>query len=794
MDTKQVVKVSVRNLVEFVLMNGDIVSGFTGSSRNTDAIKAHQIIQKAYGEGFTKEVSLSYTVENVDTNLEISGRIDGLYVGEDRVVIDEIKTTTMDLKFVEEDHNILHWAQAKVYAYIYCMQNNLENIEVQLTYYNLDTKETKKFIKPYTVSELQDFFNGLVEDYMHWAKKIISWNEQRNLSIEELKFPFPSYRKGQRELAVAAYKTIKEGSRLFAQAPTGIGKTMATIFPTIKALGEGHVSKIFYLTAKTITRTIAEKAFENLKSDGLKAKTLTLTAKEKICFKDKTECNPDKCEYAKGHFDRVKPALEDIFSLDTFTREVVEEYSRKHKVCPFEFSLELSNWADCVICDYNYVFDPSASLKRFFMEGGGDFAFLIDESHNLVDRGREMFSAVLTKKPVLELKKVSKGAAPKLSKVLNKMNTFFIDYRKKCESESKENLIQKESPKEIYQVLNEFLSVAEKYLLEHKDSPFHEELLEEYFNVHSFLRTAEYYDERFVTYIESTKNDVSIKLFCLDPSYLLSECMKKGKAAVLFSATLSPMEYFIQVLGGDENSYRMRLTSPFPRENLCLLIEDKISTRYKRREYTYDKITETISNVVQGKKGNYLVFFPSYQYMNEVHNRFIEANKDVNVIVQNSGMTEEERESFLDNFSESSEQTLTAFAVMGGIFGEGIDLTGDKLSGAIIVGVGLPQVCLERDIIRDYFNETKGVGFEYAYIYPGMNKVLQAVGRVIRTESDRGVVLLIDERFSENTYKRLFPPEWQPIRVGNNIENIKLNLKRFWNNKIESEVTLDEHR
>lgn len=780
MEIKESVKVSVRNLVEFVLMHGDIVSGFTGSSRNTDAIKAHQIIQKAYGEGFSKEVPLSFSVEAEDIILEIGGRIDGLYVGEDKVIIDEIKTTTLDLDLVEEDYNMLHWAQAKCYAYIYSMQNNLDHISVQLTYYNLDSKETKKFLKELKLEELRSFFSNLVQDYLHWAQVMVSWNEKRNEAIAKLNFPFEVYRKGQRELAVAVYKTIKEGNKLFAQAPTGIGKTMATLFPTIKALGEGHTSKIFYLTAKTITRTIAEKAINNLKDNGLKLKTLTLTAKEKICFKEKAECNPEKCEYAKGHFDRVKDALEDIFKEDSFTRELIEEYSRKHTLCPFEFSLELSNWADCVICDYNYAFDPSASLKRFFMEGGGDYAFLIDEAHNLVDRAREMFSSQLNKKQFLELKKATKLAAPKLSKILNKINTAFIELRKECEENEDSRIIQKEAPKELYGVLSEFLASAEKELLEHKNAVYNEELLELYFNVYGFLKTAEYYDERFITYAQNIGNDVIIKLFCLDPSKLLSEGMKKGKAAVLFSATLSPIDYFRDILGGDEKSYRIRLASPFPRENLCLIVQNKISTKYKRREFTYDKIAEAVNTLARSKKGNYLIFFPSYQYMNEVYKRFIDLNTEVTVLVQTTGMSEEEREKFLDSFSAELNNTLVAFAVMGGIFGEGIDLTGDRLSGAIVVGVGLPQVCLERDIIRDYFSETKEMGFEYAYIYPGMNKVMQAVGRVIRTEEDRGVVMLIDERFSDNTYRRLFPPEWQVIKATNNIGE---TLQDFWNNK-----------
>lgn len=782
MEEKQKIKVSVRDLVEFVLMNGDIVSGFTGSSRNLDAIKAHQLIQKSYGEGFTKEVPLSFVVESEDILLEIGGRIDGLYVSGEKVIIDEIKTTTKDLEFIEEEHNILHWAQAKCYGYIYSMQNSLGNINIQLTYYNLNEKDTKKFIKSFNINDLQNFFSELVEQYFYWARLLSCWNIKRNEAIKNLDFPFPAYRKGQREFAVAVYKTVKEGNKLFAQAPTGIGKTMATIFPSLKALEEGHITKLFYLTAKTITRTIAEKALRNLSENGLRIKSLTLTAKEKICFKEKTECNPESCEYAKGHYDRVKSALEDIFSEDFFTREVIEEYARKHKVCPFEFSLDLSNFADCIICDYNYVFDPSANLKRFFLDKGGDYVFLIDEAHNLVDRAREMFSSELSKKQILDLKKKLKTAAPKLSKTLNKLNSIFIEYRKKCEEESGD-YTQKEAPKELYGMLSEFLGTAEKYLLEHKNYDGSEDILDLYFKVYAFLRTAEYYDERFVTYIEKRGNDVIIKMFCLDPSFLLKECMKKGKAAVLFSATLSPMDYFISILGGDEKSYRIRLASPFPKENLCLMIDSKISTKYRYRELTYDKISEAINSVINGKQGNYLIFFPSYQYMNEVYNIFKLINEEAEVIIQNAGMSEEEKETFLDSFSEDKKSTMAAFAVMGGMFGEGIDLTGDKLSGAIIVGVGLPQICLERNIIKDYFNENKGLGFEYAYVYPGMNKVMQAVGRVIRTENDRGAVLLIDERFSSDVYRRLFPPEWRPIKVDKGSSSITGKLDEFWKSK-----------
>lgn len=778
-----IIKVSVRDLVEFVLRSGDLVTGFSGSSRATEAIKAHQLIQKSYKEGCEAEVTVSYDYDYGSLCLRVNGRIDGVIADDNGIVIDEIKTTTAPLELIDEDYNILHWAQAKVYAFIYSEQHQLEKIGVQLTYFNLDTRESKKFKKLFEFEELKDFFLEITASYLEWAKTMQSWYEVRDISIKNLEFPFPDYRKGQRELAVAVYKVIKLNKKLFVRAPTGIGKTAAVLFPAIKAINEGITSKLFYLTAKTITATVAESTLQNMREKGLRLKSLTLTAKDKICFNVEASCNPDECEYAKGHFDRVYAAVKDIFNEDAFNRETIESYAKKHKVCPFEFSLDLSLWADCIICDYNYVFDPRVYLKRFFLEGTNDFTFLIDEAHNLVDRAREMFSAEIMKKSVLELKKSVKGQAPEVYKELGKINSYLIELRKKCEEGEDNYYYQNEPPEKIYGLLRKFMKVSEEFLLKNKKSAFEDKLMEMYFAAHTFLRTAERYDEKYVTYVEKEKDNLKLRLFCLDPSTLMGEALKRGIASIFFSATLNPISYFNQVLGGDDETLNINFASPFPRKNLCLIVNDSISTKFKFRESTYSLITEAIWAVSGDKKGNYLVYFPSYKYMNAVYELFTEKCGDVETICQSPEMTEEERVEFLSKFNLNNTKTLIGFAVMGGIFGEGIDLTGDKLSGAVIVGVGLPQICFERDIIKNYFDKANGQGFEYSYTYPGMNKVMQAVGRVIRTENDRGVVLLIDDRFSGRLYKSLFPREWMNYCRARKSEEIGKIVHNFWINE-----------
>lgn len=786
MANRNEIRISVRNLVEFVLRSGDLDSRFTGMSRALEGTKAHQKVQKKYKEGYTAEVTLKHSIEYQGFIFHVEGRADGILKEENEVVIDEIKSTTRPLHSIDEDFNPLHWAQAKCYAYIYADQNQLEQIDIQITYYQIETEETKKILKKFHIEELEYFIYGLIEQYLVWADLTRSWGLKRDTSLEMLQFPFEKYRKGQRELAIFAYRAVKENKKLFAQAPTGIGKTMSTLFPAIKAMGQGLTSKIFYLTAKTITRSVAEEAISRMRAQGLQLKAVTLTAKEKICFLEEPACNPEQCEFAKGHFDRINEALLDILAQETeLTRDKIEQYAKKHQICPFEFSLDLAIWADVVICDYNYVFDPRVYLKRFFMENDGDYTFLIDEAHNLVDRAREMFSAELYKKPFLEIKKSMKEKEPRISKALHQLNAHMVRLKKLCE-EKNYYIDQGEQTEqaEFCNLLRKFVSESEEWLTTNEKTDEHEMLLELYFNALAFIKISELYDERYRTYIEVTKEDIKIKLFCLDPSFLLSEAVKRGKAAVFFSATLTPQDYFRGILGGTAEDNVLRLPSPFDTKRRCLLVADYISTKFKQRERSYKMIVNCIKNVVNEKKGNYIVFFPSYQYMNEVYQRFIEEVPEVDVTLQANIMSEEEREVFLDSFQPDREKTYIAFAVLGGIFSEGVDLKGDRLIGAIVVGVGLPQICLERDIIKNYFDDKNNLGYEYAYIYPGMNKVLQAAGRVIRSEGDKGVILLIDERFVHGTYQKLFPQEWFPYIRTTRQQEINHSLHEFWE-KIE---------
>ncbi|AOT71105.1 ATP-dependent DNA helicase [Geosporobacter ferrireducens] len=781
MEQKQEIILSVRNLVELVLRAGNLDSRFMGSSRAVEGTKAHQKLQKSYKENYIPEVALKHTLQYEEIILTLQGRADGIFLEADGPVIDEIKTTMRPLEELDGE-NLLHWAQAKCYGYIYSMQNQLDEISVQLTYYQLDTEEIKRFRKAFHIQELEVFLYELLKGYISWANWTRSWEIKRNQSIQQMEFPFGQYRKGQRNLAVAVYKSIKEGKQLFAQAPTGTGKTISTLFPTVKALGERYASKIFYLTAKTITRSVAEEAFERMQKKGLDCKTLTLTAKEKICFEKGAKCVPEECSYAKGHFDRVNAAIEDILKNENaLTREIIEIYGQKHRVCPFEFSLDLALWADCVICDYNYVFDPRVYLKRFFQEQNEDYIFLIDEAHNLVDRSREMFSAALNKKEILHLKKMMKEKEPKLFKSLNQLNAYMIQMRKQWEE--KGILVMTEEPKEIYPMLRKFMTQADEWLQKNEKTSGYEELLDFYFEAAAFLRIAELYDERYVTYVEKEVGDLKLKLFCLDPSKLLKEALARGKAAVLFSATLSPMDYFVEILGGDEATRKLLLPSPFEREKLCLMIAGDVSTKYRDREKSYTSIAQYIYETVCGKKGNYMVYFPSYKYMQEVAAIFQEQYPHMTVIVQQNGMSEEERKAFLENFQPGRSDALIGFAVMGGIFSEGVDLTGERLIGAIIVGVGLPQICLETDIIREYFQKKNQQGFEFAYMYPGMNKVLQAAGRVIRTEEDQGVILLIDERFTTSRYQQIFPMEWRNCLRIKALARLKKALEEFWPEK-----------
>lgn len=780
MKEETIIRISVRSLVEFILREGDIDNRVSGSMEKDAMLlggKIHRKIQSRMGTNYTAEVPLKIQMPCDGFVLQIEGRADGVLKDDGKVLIDEIKGILRSLEHLEAPVPV-HLAQAKCYAYIYAVQNSLKCIDVQMTYCQMETEEIRRFCQEFEFQELQTWFQDLVTQYEKWAKFEIEWRNVRNDSIRQIEFPFP-YREGQRDLVVSVYRTILRKKKLFIQAPTGVGKTMATVFPAVRAVGEGLGEKIFYLTAKTITRTVAEQAFSLLKEKGLLYKTITLTAKEKICFCEEAECNPDACPYAKGHFDRVNDAVFDLITHSgDWSREVLEEQAKKHMVCPFEMSLDVSNWADAVICDYNYAFDPQAHLKRFFSESGkGEYLFLIDEAHNLVERGREMYSASLYKEDLLEVRKLVKAEDPKLAKGLSECNQQFLELKRECEHYQ----ILK-SVSHIALKLMNVLSKLEDYLEECKDAEKKKRVLDFYFAVRSFLNIHDIMDENYVIFSEMMEDGrFQIKLFCVNPAVNLQNYLEQGNSTIFFSATLLPVHYYKKLLSVEKDDYAVYAHSSFPQENKFLFIGTDVSTRYTRRgESTYQRFARYIAVMAEQKKGNYMAFFPSYRFLEEVHTCFLECvDHEVDSICQVSYMDEEQREEFLEEFEQEREKSLVAFCVMGGIFLEGIDLTDDKLIGAVIAGTGLPQVCTEREILKQYFNAADMDGFDYAYLYPGMNKVLQSAGRVIRTESDRGVILLLDDRFRAMRYREVFPREWQQYQLGS-VKNLEQEIRTFW--------------
>ncbi len=802
---KPVHTVQVRELVEFVLKEGNLGGDnqFMGADRALAGIRGHQKIQRSRPEGYQTEIPIEYTFETPAFTLKIRGRIDGLLATEEQVILEEIKTIQGRW---DGQADPLHWAQAKLYAYVHAQKESLASITVRLVYLELETGRITELTESLNFTELSAFFEQTTDVYLEWLHENHEWCVVRDQSIRKLPFPFPVYRRGQRELAVAAYRVLANGGRLFLAAPTGIGKTMSTLFPAVKALGEAKLERIFYLTARTVGRTIAEKACSDMRQAGLRFRSVTLTAKEKICVQAGHPCDPLTCPLAIGYFDRIKPALREALSREEITRSVLERVATQHQVCPFELSLDVSSWADAIICDYNYVFDPRVFLRRHFAEPGGAYGFLIDEAHNLPDRAREMFSASLEADELNDLRKAVKTGAPRCAKAFGKLR---LELRRLCNPEdsgeeppetsdpaTELNLFPASTPgaavvqsksqpgtsRELPAKLIELAEVAEEeaeaWLVKNESADFREDLLGLYFRLRTFRRTAELYDEHYVTLFgESTSP--AVRLFCLDPSHLLQEALMRGKAAVFFSATLTPLEYYRTLLGGVPEDPVMQLSSPFPPENLAVLVQDRIQTTFKGRTESLGEVVETIAAMVQGRAGNYLVYFPSYQYLNSVLQEFQIHYPAIPVLVQKPGMTEQDRDAFLAAFAIEHGEILVGFAVMGGIFGEGIDLVGERLIGAAIVGVGLPQLCTERDLIRDYFQDKAGSGFEYAYTFPGMNRVLQAVGRVIRSDTDRGVVLLIDTRFNETRYRRLFPPWWKYARV-RHAASLREAIQQFW--------------
>ena len=777
--------ISVRNLVEFILRSGDLDNTGQASPDKDAMLKGanlHRKLQAKMGADYKAEVPLKTELKRGDVIICLEGRADGVIEKDGLFTVDEIKGTYAELESITAATEV-HKAQAKCYAYMVAAQNDLERIDVQITYAGLESMQIKRFSESYTREEIEEWFNRLIDEFGKWGNFIYNHRIHRNISASDLKFPF-EYRQGQKELAVYAYRTIIRGRKMFVQAPTGIGKTMSMIYPAVKALGEDKAEKIFYLTAKTITRTVAEESIKILQGRNLDMIWVTITAKEKICIAGKPECNPQSCERAKGHFDRINAAVfYALNNLRSIGRDEILKVSEMFSVCPFELSLDISSFADTIICDYNYVFDPNVRLKRYFADSNkGDYIFLVDEAHNLVERARKMYSAVLIKEDFLAVDRCVKEYSKKLHRRLSACNRSMLELKKESE-----DIRVIEKPEHFVYRLMELIEEMNKFAEDFPKQASEDAVKELYFNVRHFINIYEITDENYCIYSEKMKNgEFMIKLLCIDPSENISLCTMQGKAAIFFSATLLPMKYYCEMLSGDDNDYKVYVDSPFDSNKRMIAVAGDVSARYSRRtEKEYRRVLEYIGAAVNERRGNYLVFFPSYRYMDTVR-QMIEDNgsfDNYEIIGQSPDMDEGMRENFLSKFEEGGRENrpVLGLCVLGGIFSEGIDLKGERLIGVFIVGTGIGQISSESELIRAFFESRGENGFEMTYLFPGMNRVLQAAGRVIRTEEDRGIVALLDDRFLRKEYLDLYPKEWQNYKRVN-ISDLSEHISDFWNN------------
>lgn len=777
------VKISVRNLIEFVMRSGDIDNRFRDNARLIEGIKAHQKIQSSYGKNYKKEFSLKNTTIIDDVEFKVEGRADGLIRDGSIYTIDEIKSTSRNLDEID-DSNKLHWAQAMCYAYFYCLDTDLDSIFITLTYVNIEDYTSKIFKKEFDFESLKSFYYDLLDSYLNFSKILANNKVKRDDTIRNLDFPYKDYRKGQRKLAVAVYTSIMKEDNLIVDAPTGIGKTISTVFPSIKSMGENLSDRIFYLTSKNTQAKEAMKSIKLLKNRGMFIKALTITSKEKICLNDEVKCNPVDCPFAKGHFDRVNDALLDIISKEEIIDfDTITSFAEKYRVCPFEFQLDISNYADFIVCDYNYVFNPTVYLRRFFDEIVDRYIFLVDESHNLLERARDMYSFKFTETRFKILwdkldEKKYKSIRKYLKQIVEEFNKLYTKHGKKL------FYYQETQIDDFDDVFAKLLKPLQKYLVEDRQDENYDDLLNLYFDINRYFKITDHYTEGFYSIIayDEINDEIYFEIKCIDPSQVLKNIYSFAKTTVFFSATLSPMDYFMRMLGAND-ALRLKLDMPFSNDNYSIFARE-ISTRYRDRNYNVPIVSESINEFIHSREGNYFIFFPSYSYMMDVYEDY-SSRYDDEILLQDRFMNEKDAHKFLGKFDKDTNNT--AFAVLGGIFSEGVDLLGDRLIGAMVISVGMPGVGFERNLIKEHFDKQGLNGFDYSYTYPGINKVFQAAGRVIRSEDDRGIIYLLDDRFTSYKYRMLYPKHWRKkdIKIVNESRDFRKEISRFW--EIDSE-------
>ncbi len=794
--------ISVTSLAQFISRSGSLASGSYGSVSAVEGTRLHQKIfsnlKKDFGENLDTEITLSGKYDDGYLSLNVSGRADAIIFSNDKTNLIEIKSFNSTKNSFDKLVRPEHESQLAIYSYLYMEENNLKEIDITLRYVSITTLESFDNTETITYDEAYDIFESHCSQYLIFAEKLINYGESMINSIKELEFPYSNIRPGQSKLMKNVLQALKSKEALFALAPTGTGKTISTLYPAIKGLILGRYDKIYYLTAKTATREVAVKAINDLRNGGLIIRSILLSSKENMCLLNK-KCDAKYCKYSDGYYSRLRPALEEALMHDEINPELCTKIAVKHNICPHEFSLDVMDYCTIVIGDYNHAFDPRVKLIRAFENEVDDRnVVLIDEAHNMVDRARNMFSTSLSYSLLRDMMKAFRGMDARVERYLQVLANYFriidqsmsanesafkitekADERKILLTENFEGM--RAIPKEFYTSLWASVRYLSPILDSLKPGELRQICLEYFFEARFFLTIIElYYNDSYITCAKRENGDISMNLVCLDSSDKICELIKDKMSVVFFSATLSPYEYYRNVIIGKDVDFvrNIELASPFPPENLDVILDTSLSTVYKDRAFTAPLIAKRILDEIRYRRGNYMVFFSSFDHLKVVcsyiNEEFEKMNSDEEsrklpesernhhkLVSQSSGMTIEERNEFLSCFNTPYDGCLLGACVLGGHFGEGIDLVGDRLSGVIIVGVGLPKITPEREILSNYYSEKFGDGFSFAYRFPGWEKVLQAVGRVIRTEEDEGFALLIDERYDKPEYLKLFPENWK---------------------------------
>ena len=792
------VDLSVDELCERVFGSGsfDIGGGFaTGKSRLTPDIYERVRGDAQIGYAAQQRITNTFALDGI--YYTVSAEADGVFKEGGALVVDEIRRVR-DFDFSMPPREIFV-ARMKCCAYFFACREDMESVRARMIYVHAESGKIKQFRYEYHTDDLRAWYVTLLRRISRTAKFQKERVETILPGAASVVFPYSELREGQELMIRETYRAIKQGRRLFLNAPTGTGKTMSALYPAVRALGAGMADRIFYLTAKASTRREAYRAAGKLFEAGAKLRTVVLTAKEFMCPMRSSPvgalmsaCDRKKCELAKGYYERSENAVFELLSRQNgFTPQIISEVAKKHKVCPYELSLDLSEYCDIIICDYNYVFDPAVYLRRYFSEDGelGRYIFLFDEAHNLPDRARDMYSAAIRRS---DFERAYSRIDPSLCELDEAFESAIIALRTKkrlckdslvrtADGEERGFYMSSSLPTDLVDELDSFRRKVERFRKKNPDAfsdPSLDRLLE---NIRRFCTVSEYFDKRFLFYIEISGGDMMLKIYCLDPSDIANTVQKRAVSSVMFSATLTPSDYFVDILGGGKSARYVSIPSPYDGDRLLVMRAGYLSTKYEDREQNVKKYVSIIAATASAKAGNYIVYFPSYQMLREVSEAFVKKYPGVSVIIQSQNMSVKEREEFLERFKEDSGTLRIGFCVLGGSFAEGIDLPGSRLIGTVIFGVGLPGLSNENNIIRDYYDVQNGEGYDYSYTFPGMNNVLQAVGRVIRQAQDRGVAVLVDDRYLTEKYKMLYPEHWTNLDMAENAQELAEKINIFWN-------------